>query len=240
MRMDNGLLIRARTTKIITNRYESHLTTFVIDNVVPGGIMVDVGASVGIYALQVAPRFSHIICVEPSASEARLLHQNLHLNWGADGMPEFEIHRVAAGESDDPLVLFTSDQSKFVPEIDTGQFSEAEIETRGLKRTSVPCQRLDSLVDGRKPVQFIKIDVEGFEPSVLRGARDTIQANQTILVQVEGMGDRSALLQQLRDVGLTALSSAPPYRPIEDLAQLDGVRDFFAVGPAHPLVANKS
>lgn len=237
MRMDNGLLIRARTTKIIVNRYESELTSFVIDHACSGGIMVDVGASVGIFALQVAPCFKHLICIEPSRADATLLHQNLHLNWR--DIECFEIHEVAAGEVDGELNLLASITQNFVPEIDTGQFSEADIAARGLRRIVVPSRTVDSLVDGRGPVHFLKIDVEGFEPAVLRGATHTITSNRRILVQVEGMGDRSDLFKHLISLGLTMFRPDRPSRQVNTIDELNGCRDFYAVGPEHPLTLAK-
>lgn len=233
MRMDNGLLIRARTTKILVNRYESHLTGFVLEHACEGGMMIDIGASVGIYTLQVAPRFEEIVCVEPNRVDATLLHQNLHLNWRELG--RFEAHEVAVGETDGELSLFTSTTENFVPTIDDGSIPDAEIAAKGLVRTPIPCRTVDSLVAGRGPVHFMKIDVEGFEPPVLRGAAATIAASPRILIHVEATGDAQLLLDTLAASGLTSLLPNRLDEPITSADQLGEERDFFAVGPEHPL-----
>lgn len=234
MRMDNGLLIRARTTKVLLNRFEPLLTSFVIEHACPGGIMIDVGASVGIYTLQVAPGFEELICIEPSAPDVTLLHQNLHLNWRE--LDKFEIHEAAAGEEAGELRLLTKPGVNFVPTIDQGDLTDEELAAQGLARTSVPCRTVDSIVADRTPVHFIKIDVEGFEPQVLRGAAQTITNNPRVMVQLEGIGDRTALFDQTQGLGLTMLRPDDPKLRIKSLDQLDNCRDFFAVGPEHPLL----
>jgi hypothetical protein len=52
------------------------------------------------------------------------------------------------------------------------------------RRLLVECRRLDSLLDGvlRDPVGVVKIDVEGLEPQVMRGARGLIRRDRPALV----------------------------------------------------------
>lgn len=49
----------------------------------------------------------------------------------------------------------------------------------------VKCQRLDALLDGGETIDFLKIDVEGSELHVLRGAEELLASRRILFVQTE-------------------------------------------------------
>lgn len=136
----------------------------------PGQVFVDIGANVGLYALKGARlvgRHGRVIAMEPGASARAQLEANLALNnfsWvdviakaAADVNGRATLHHVALG--DDPQA-----------------FSLIEnLSARG-RGEIVETVRLDSLVEslGLERLDLIKIDVEGAEAMVLRGAGETL------------------------------------------------------------------
>jgi hypothetical protein len=131
--------------------WAEHEIDALADGLADGDTIVDVGANVGAHALGFAARFprSPIVAVEPQPFVFALLAANAVVN-GCAG-----IEALNAG---------CDDRTSIVPAGDDG----------GKPVLFVP---LDSLpLPGR--VQLIKIDVEGTEDAVVRGARETIERDR--------------------------------------------------------------
>lgn len=133
------------------------------------GAYVDVGASTGWFAIPIAKRGYRVLAFECNARSLQRLKDNCALN-----DVYMTIHPVAVTDrigtaifTHNPRLPLTSGGSlEYVP---ANRASEA-----------VPCATLDSLID--EPVSFIKIDVEGHELAVLRGAERVIAENRPAMV----------------------------------------------------------
>jgi len=124
----------------------------------PGMTVVDVGANIGYYMLladQCVGPSGRIICVEPSVENLPELRRNIDAN----ALRNVELHEVALGAENGEVGLKTG--------INSGV---AEL---GQAEHVVPVQRLDALVSDR--VDFLKIDVEGYEGQVIEGASRLIE-----------------------------------------------------------------
>lgn len=128
----------------------------------PGGIVFDVGANIGLTAMIFAKKAGRVHAFEPSPRALHMLRRNV------GGIANVEIHAVAI--SDTPGTLHFDEKAA----LDGSAVSETGA-------MSVPAITLDSLgIDA----DFIKIDVEGFEEQVLRGAMG--QLARGIPVMFEG------------------------------------------------------
>jgi FkbM family methyltransferase len=159
---------------------ETHHLKWVMQHLTDGGTFLDVGASTGAMTLPVASRYGdavRIVCYEPAEAARSLLLATLERN----GIAGVEVRSRAVSE-----VAGTAEFREFLPD-ETGQIPYLpEASTLIGKVTSgrphrtltVPVVTLDEDAlpsCDRKPV-VIKIDVEGFETHVLRGARQLISA----------------------------------------------------------------
>jgi FkbM family methyltransferase len=127
--------------------------------------VVDVGAHFGSFvslARETAPKGSHI-AVEASPIKAQALRQRF---------PQLEVHAVAAGDHEG-LVTFCEDSHRsgfsHVARLPAEAGSQVEMKT------------LDLLLTDRR-VDLLKIDVEGFELSALKGARKTIDNQHPAII----------------------------------------------------------
>jgi FkbM family methyltransferase len=166
----------------------------------PGDLFVDVGANFGFWALPAAHRGCRVIAVEPVPTTRALLAANAARNGLTDRV---QIIAVAVSDSAGSL-------SVAVPAGESGQASVHPDTNAELEHFTVEATTLDALV-GRQPVRFLKIDVEGHEPAVLRGAARVLRSGQIDFVLVElasAVMDRSgasaaALIDVLEGHGYT-------------------------------------
>lgn len=135
-----------------------------------GGVMVDVGAWYGPWSQRLAKRADRLIAIEPTARH-QVLRKVLPAN--ADVLHAAASDQAGTGE------LWTVGHG-------TGTEGMSSMRRRDIhgRSISVPLIRIDDL--DLKDVRFIKIDVEGHELNVLRGAEETVRRERPrLLVEVE-------------------------------------------------------
>ncbi|MBW3577718.1 MAG: FkbM family methyltransferase [Actinobacteria bacterium] len=169
------------------------------DLVPPGGVCVDVGASYGLYAVALARLVGRAGCVhafEPRPRSRRVLRVVTSLM--APG--NVRVHAVALSDRDGDDVLVTPQRRWLLPvpgrtflrsNLDASPggdryYAGWEDEFGGATEQRVAIGRLDGIVEGRERVGFVKIDVEGTELRVLRGAAATIVRDRPpVLCEIE-------------------------------------------------------
>ena len=68
-----------------------------------------------------------------------------------------------------------------------GQWEREDYPLSSLNHDCIPCMTLDSLFPAKSPPTLVKVDVEGAEGLVLKGAHNLIEARQTrFMVEVHG------------------------------------------------------
>jgi len=132
----------------------------------PGSLYVDVGANVGYHALLAAKLGARVVAVEPVPWTLELLRANVWRH-GAD----VEIVEAAASDSEGTAHIA----------LDPDHRSGAQMAAEGLV---VPTFPLDVLVP-EGAVDVLKIDVEGAEPMVLRGAVEILERSPVLAAIVE-------------------------------------------------------
>jgi len=156
----------------------------------PGDIAIDAGANIGTHALALARMTGPSGCViafEPQ----RLVCQILCANAAINSLEQMEC--VQGGLSDTSGVLEVGDLSLAQPN-NFGGLALGAI----AGNLSIPLIRLDDYFKyGR--LRFIKIDVEGMEAQVLRGARATIGKFRPILYVENDRIEKSEELLTLID-----------------------------------------
>jgi FkbM family methyltransferase len=140
-----------------------------------GDTFVDVGANVGLYSIWVSGATgARTLAMEPVPSTFELLRKNIRLN-DLDAL--IEPLRIAVGEHS-AEVLMTSQYGGMNRVLQGSGMADVA----GALRTSLA--PLDDILDGRCPVAM-KIDVEGFELQVLRGAASTLRDSGLKAIVIE-------------------------------------------------------
>lgn len=167
--------------------YERGETAFVLSNMSEGNWMIDVGAHVGYFAIAAAAKVGTtggIIAVEPTESSAEVLRENVRLNGFEDRVHVIE---KAASDHAGGATFYVSDTSSMWNSVEPGTLDDS---TRTLE---VATTTIDDLVSevGWPSIRILKIDVEGHEVSVMRGASETLARNPelNILFEVSGTSE---------------------------------------------------
>lgn len=159
-----------------------------IDRFGGGGTLYDIGANVGIYSLYYAKRFTgSVVAFEPSVMNLALLAQNIALNGLSDQLVVVPISLTDhSGVADFSLSDTEEGGALSAFGVDFGHDGKPN---QSVLSYQTPGLALDDAVNfGLVPATpaLIKLDVDGIEHLILRGATRTLQCStlQSVLVEV--------------------------------------------------------
>lgn len=169
----------------------------------PRDTFVDVGAHHGTYSLRAALRIGPagtVLAIEPDPRNAARLKQNVALN----RLDNIRVVEVACGEKTGKMTLYSAghrNTGMSSLSADTARLAGADLGTV----IDVPVEPLDKLAVGlgAARISAVKVDTEGAETYVLRGASETLRKHrpvvlvETIPSQLVSMGSS---LQELEDL----------------------------------------
>lgn len=139
-----------------------------------GSVFVDVGANIGYY-VGIAGRLvgpaGHVYAVEPLPAAVELLRGNLA------GLPHATLLPLAVGEHAGEADLFARERGD-LSSLDPATGADPAAAGTPVR---VRLSTLDRELAGARRVDVVKIDVEGFELEVLRGAVETIRKHQPLV-----------------------------------------------------------
>jgi FkbM family methyltransferase len=145
-----------------------------IDSMKPGEILFDVGANVGLYTLYAAKKGIKVYAFEPESQNYAILNRNIYLNGLQDRVVALNL-ALSDTRAIDYLYLSSMDKGASLHTVhENVDFAGNEFQAG--YRQGVLATTMDSLVDDwnlPRP-DHIKMDVDGHESGIVRGARDTI------------------------------------------------------------------
>jgi FkbM family methyltransferase len=184
--------------------WEMWVTAAMMQCVRRGSVVADVGANLGYFTLLLADLTGaegRVLSFEPNPNLASRLRRSISVN-GYSGFTDF--HEVALGEADGEVAMEIDDQMP-----GGGRAIHGEVKPKRPRRNAVitaeqyyggaapdlsanadaeprvvPVKRFDE-IDHALEVEFMKIDVEGFEPHVWAGMTKLLERNRPLTIFME-------------------------------------------------------
>jgi FkbM family methyltransferase len=166
------------TGTIYTGLYEFEEMSFVLHFLRKDDVMFDIGANIGLYTILAgAVVGAKCFAFEPIPDTFKHLIDNVNIN----GIYEkVKCYNIGIADKNDIL--------KFTSNLDTGNHVVFNKNCyRDTNIIDVPVKKLDGLIPECDPL-LIKIDVEGFELQVLKGAEKTLRSESLLAVIMETFG----------------------------------------------------
>ncbi|MFH1162122.1 MAG: FkbM family methyltransferase [Candidatus Jorgensenbacteria bacterium] len=160
----------------IINRTEFAL---ILKNIRPNSVVVDVGASIGELALNMALNVPgiRIFCFEPNNSTYSILKRNVKRNGLVD---KIHCYRIALADRVGNFPITPTYNGGHLILADSGK---PLVRTRPTSQEVVETTTLDNFLQGKNlAVSLIKADVEGAELLLLKGAKQCLVSNKPHLL----------------------------------------------------------
>lgn len=176
-----------------------------------GMVVYDIGAQAGFYTLffsRLVGEAGRVYAFEPCPYEAHFLVDHVRIN----ELANVRIVQAAVGERTG-LVGMTIDRG----------LTQNQICNHSDSVLTAPTVTLDH--SGLEPPDLIKIDVEGAESAVLKGARDTLcKARPVVFIALHGPEQRAACVEALRGSGYGVYNLEG--QPVDQAAVIDDIYGF--------------
>ncbi len=187
------------------------------------GVFLDVGANQGeltLVAARQAPR-GRVYAFEPVPEWFARLEENVGMN----ALAHVRAFRLALSDAEGEVEMFASPAGHGDADYNEGLSSLHRSDTRSVPVGTFPTLPLDAFAEreGLDRIDVIKIDVEGAEPRVLAGGRETLARFRPVLVLewkpdalADGGTPGDGLLVMLRELGYT-LFEVDPFARIREV-----------------------
>ena len=201
---DINVLVKARRGWFLANRNDVYLgacllrygecgeieTVFLESLVSAGDTVIEVGSNIGVHTVPLAHALGvdgTLIALEPQPAIYRVLCANLALN----GLYRVHPYMLGAGATDHDMSV-QDGADAFGLEHNSGGIS---LNSTG-DGLQVKVVRIDELAKGLGRIDLIKIDVEGMELEVIKGATETIRKHRPLLYVENDRLDKSSTMIQ--------------------------------------------
>jgi FkbM family methyltransferase len=210
LRRDNGGLLKFRMPKYDfefycrNNKDDFKVMTIHEDDIIErflpkdSDIVVDIGAHIGLYTIISSKRVGfngRVVAIEAHPGNFEILNRNIHLN----NLANVIALNYAAYSREEKLKLYLPSGESGFTKYNTimPKFSK-----RDEKFVEVTAETLDKLLqsNGIRVVNWIKIDVEGAEFEVLKGAHNVLSESKEIALLIELHGSPYDYRQKIEEL----------------------------------------
>ncbi len=181
-RVEGGLIYlnlheHSMMVQVAMGTYEPAKHAMIRRHLRPGMTFIDVGANMGDFTLQAARLVGNtgtVISIEPEPENHTVLQRSIELN-------DYTNTRAL------PIALSDRDGCASLQIFGLSTAHTLAPEIKGVRNVTVSTKTLDAVVVEQQleRVDMVKIDVQGLELAVLRGASQTLRANPRIILLLD-------------------------------------------------------
>lgn len=193
--------------RVVLSRFEFPEPEMKFVNALPSkslDIAVDVGAARGAYSWILSRKSRQVFAFEPGEHHSQYLESTI-------GKSNIRLVRAAVGSLPTEARLYTPGSSEQAPYLATLSqtnplVGRTDVRVRVVQQVTLDSFFADKLQDGQQ-VDFLKIDVEGYELEVLKGAERMIERQHPLIIcEIEKRHnpDCGKVFQLLRAAGYTS------------------------------------
>lgn len=159
--------------RVALEKYEPYLTKLMLSKIKTGDVVLDIGANIGYYTVLMADKVGKkgkVIAIEPDPTNFEILQKNIKEN----KLTNVVAVQAALGKENKKMKIFESTENYG----DHRMWGKTGRETK-----EVFCRRLDDLLKELEytKIDFIKMDVQGFESWVVEGGKEMIENSKPII-----------------------------------------------------------
>jgi len=197
------------TGNIYCGLHEFESMAFALHLLRPNTLFLDVGANVGSYSILAASLGAKCVTFEPVPSSYACLLENIHLNCFENLV---DARNIAVGDQQGRLRMtsgYGAMNHVILNEIKTGE-RWVEVETN----------TLNHLAASLSP-SLIKVDVEGYQDPVIRGADEILSKDSVLALILEIAPSEMGTHQKVLDFGFKPFGYSPFLRELTPLHSIN-------------------
>lgn len=165
-----------------------------------GDFFVDIGANVGVYSVCGGILGSAGIAIEPATDTSEILRWNLNIN----NLSQVEVLQAGVSDKREELRFSKGNDSTnhILPDDEVGEYEKILV------------QPLDEILQDKIEISGIKLDVEGGEEAVIKGADNCLRNKKLNFIICEVFSDEE-LCSMIKSYGFDMYSYNPIERTLE-------------------------
>lgn len=155
--------------QLILDRIREHKATEIMKQFIkPDDVILELGANIGYYVLLESKILSdkgHIYAVEPFAENVALLKRNIAMN----KLTHVDVYDIAMSDKREIAKLYTGKACNLHSLVNTSDSEEADF-------VEVQTDTVDSFLEDKRPITFLRMDIEGYEAVIINGMQQTLSS----------------------------------------------------------------
>ena len=158
-------------------------------------VAIDAGANIGLQSVRMAQKFNQVHSFEPTSVNYDCLFNNVK------NFSNVQIYKTGLGEREESAIIKLPAESKNCGAFSIIDFNGYEDPVLTEQISILPLDKFQLLPD------FIKIDTQGFELFILKGAENTLKNKPVLLLECEKKQEKRLISNYLIPLGYSIIET---------------------------------